>query len=351
MLPELALAGTGRAIGGAQPCLVIAEAGSNHNGSLEQAYRLIEVAAEAGADAVKFQVFRARSLYPRSAGTSDYLGLPKAIYDVIEEMETPYEWLPLLAGACAEAGLLFMASAFDEESVDRLDPFVALHKVASYEMTHLPLVRHVAAKGKPLLVSTGTADLAEVRETVAALSGPDDPGFVLLQCTAAYPAPPASLQLRAMTAMREAFGAPVGLSDHSRDPVVAPVAAVALGAKVVEKHFTLSNGLPGPDHRFALEPHELARMVAAIRDCEAALGEGGKRVDPVEHELRGFARRSIFAVAPIPAGEPFTEENVRVLRNGKHSPGLEPKELPLLLGRRAAHDLAPDFPVAWADVA
>ncbi len=266
-------------------CFVIAEAGSNHNGSLDNARRLIEVAADAGADAVKFQVFRARRMYPRTAGVSDYLGLPIPIYGVIEELEMPYDWLPLLADECRAAGILFMATPFDEESADRIDPFVGAHKIASHELTHTPLLEHVARKGRPVILSTGAADLMEVGEAVAALGAAGDPPLTLMQCTAAYPAPFAALQLRAIVTMREAFGLPVGLSDHSRDPFVAPVAAIALGAAAIEKHFTLSNDLPGPDHRFALEPPELDLMVEAIRHAELALGDGRKVIEPAEREL------------------------------------------------------------------
>jgi sialic acid synthase SpsE len=332
-------------------CFVIAEAGSNHNGSLDNARRLIEVAADAGADAVKFQVFRAGRMYPRTAGVSDYLGLPTPIYDVIEEMEMSYEWLPILADECRAAGILFMATPFDEESADRIDPFVGAHKIASYELTHTPLLQHVARKGRPVILSTGTADLTEVGEAVTAIREAGNPQLMLMQCTAAYPAPFAALQLRAMRTMRNTFALPVGLSDHSRDPFVAPIAAIALGAAAIEKHFTLSNDLPGPDHRFALEPPELELMVEAIRNAEVALGDGRKETEPAERELHAFARRAIFAIAPIAAGQEFTADNVAVLRCGKLEHGLPPKELPSVLGRRAARDLTPDSPILDDDVA
>jgi N-acetylneuraminate synthase len=338
-------------VGDGHPAFVIAEAGSNHNGNLEQALRLIDVAADAGADAVKFQVFRAKKLYPRSAGVSDYLKLERPIYDVIAAMETPYEWLPTLAEHCGERGILFLASGFDEESVDRLDPYVAAHKVASYEMTHLPLVQHVAAKGKPVIVSTGTATLDEVGETVTAFRATGNADLILMQCTGAYPAPPESLELRAIPTLRDAFDVVVGFSDHSRDPVVAPVAARALGACVIEKHFTLSNELPGPDHRFALEPAELGSLVRAVRDVEQALGSGEKTVQAAEEELRSFARRSLFAIRPIEVGEPFTRDNVDVLRRGKVAAGLPPRELHRVLRARAARSVAAQAPITEDDVA
>ena len=340
-----------RTIGDGAPCFVVAEAGSNHNGSLEQAIRLIDVAASAGADAVKFQVFRAERLYPRSAGQTDYLKIAKSIYQIIHEMETPYEWLPELAGRCEERGIFFLASAFDEESVDRLDPFVAAHKVASYEMTHLPLVRHVAAKGKPVIVSTGTATLEEVAETVAAFRGTGNPDLVLMQCTGAYPAPLESLGIRAIATLKTCFDVPAGLSDHSRDPLVGPIAAVAAGADALEKHFTLGNELPGPDHRFALEPGELRAMVENVRAAEAALGSPEKAVHAVEQELRAFARRSIFATRHIEPGEELNNENLAVLRVGKLEPGLEPAFLPQVLGRRAARRIEAERAIRAGDYA
>ena len=326
-------------IGEGEPCFIIAEAGSNHNGSLEQAQRLIDVAAEAKADAVKFQLFRASKLYPPTAGQSDYLNLDRPIYDIIQEMEMPYEWLPKLSAYCQRAGIIFLASAFDEESANELEPYVPAHKIASYEMTHLPLVRHIASKGKPVIISTGTAHLEEVHETVDAFLKSGNEELMLMQCTASYPASTESLNLRAIPTMNAAFGVPVGLSDHSRDPLVGPLAAVGLGASLVEKHFTLSNRLPGPDHQYAVEPNELRLMVKKIREVEKAFGSGEKETQSVERELRRFARRSIFATQDIASRDALTSKNVAVLRCGNLQPGLEPKFYGELLGRPANHDI------------
>ncbi|HTE54130.1 MAG TPA: N-acetylneuraminate synthase family protein [Kofleriaceae bacterium] len=334
----------------ASRCYVIAEAGSTHDGRLDQARRLIDVAAEAGADAVKFQVFRARRLYARGAGASDYLGDPRSIYDIVAALEMPPDWLPVLAGHAAERRIDFLASAFDEESVDLVDPWVAAHKCASYEMTHHPLLAHMAAKGKPLLVSTGAARMDEVADAVEVVRATGAALPVLLQCTASYPTPIEELNLRAMRAMADAFGVQVGLSDHSRHPTIGPSAAVALGACVVEKHYTLSNYLPGPDHRFALEPRELAAMVAAVRATESALGKSVKAPAAIEDELRQFARRSIYTVGPVRRGEALTADNIAVLRCGKLAPGLPPAAYPALLGRAAARDLQPDHAIGEEDV-
>jgi N-acetylneuraminate synthase len=339
-----------RWIGAGEPCYVIAEAGSNHNGHLEQALALIDVAAEAGADAVKFQGFRARTLYPRTAGMSDYLRDPRPIYDIIEAMELAPAWLPTLAEHCRARAVHFLCTPFDEEWVERLDPYVPAFKLASYEMSHLPLARAVLSRGKPVFASTGAHALDEVRPLLEVARETGNASVVMLQCTAAYPTPPHAVNARAIVTLREATGHLVGLSDHSRDPVIAPVVAVALGACVIEKHFTLSNRMPGPDQRFAVEPGELKRLVQSVRQAEAVLGSGDKTVLAVEEELRRFALRSVFSVRAIGAGETFSADNVRVLRNGANAPGLSPGAYPRLLGRRAAKDIPADVPLTPAMV-
>ncbi|MFZ2491217.1 MAG: N-acetylneuraminate synthase family protein [Thermoanaerobaculia bacterium] len=338
-------------IGSGNPTYVIAEAGGNHNGSLETAKKLIEVAAEAEADAVKFQVFRAHRVYPRSAGMSDYLQMSRSIYEVIAELEMPWEWLPQLAEHCEKASITFLASVFDDESADRLDPYVAAFKIASYEMTHWPLIRHTAAKKKPLIVSTGAAELSEVREMVQEVRNCGSADIALMQCTASYPAPLTSLNILAIETMKREFGVPVGLSDHSRDPIVGPMAAVALGADLIEKHFTLSNRLPGPDHAFAVEPEELKLMVRRIREVQSVRGNPAKVVDPVESDLRHFARRSIFTTRQVTAGEKLTPENVAVLRCGKLVAGLAPRDFERVLGKRAVRDIPAEQPLTDADLA
>jgi len=326
---------------------VIAEAGSNHNRNFDHATRLIDVAAEAGADAVKFQVFSADRLYAHSAGSSDYLGVDRSIYDIIRDLEMPLEWIPRLAEHAARAGVHFLATPFDEGMVEALDPYVPAFKIASYEMTHHDLVRCAARKQKPLLLSTGAAALAEVGEAVAAVREAGNDQLVLLQCTAKYPTPVSGLNLRALDTLRNEFQTLVGLSDHSREPLIGPIAAAALGAVVIEKHFTLSNKLPGPDHAFAVEPSELAEMVDGIRRVTAALGTGFKEPQPEEAELRAFARRSIFATRPIAPGERLTAANVAVLRCGKLGYGLHPKNYAAILGRTAGRPIAAEELIVW----
>lgn len=348
-IPSLLLGS--RAVGLDQMPYVIAEAGSNHDGRLEQALRLIDVAVEAGADAVKFQLFEARRLYTRSAGQSDYLGDSRSIYDIIESMEMPREWLPRLADYTSSRGIALLFSAFDEASVDFVDPYVVAHKCASYEMTHTPLLQHMAKKGKPLILSTGTASLREVEVAVNAVRETGNQSLILLQCTASYPAPLEAVDARSLSTMRETFGVLTGLSDHSQDPIVAPMTATAQGGVLIEKHYTLSRRLPGPDHAFAVEPHELCELVKRVRQTFLALGRGEKAVHPVEHELRAFARRTIFATRAIEPGELLTRDNIAVLRAGKAGHGLDPVSYEALLGREVVRPIALDHPIEWADVA
>lgn len=340
-----------RLLGDGEPCYIVAEAGSNHNGNYEQALRLIDAAVEAGADAVKFQHFKAAKLYPRSAGESDYLKTARSIYDIIHDMETPDDWVPRLADYCHERGIAFLSSPFDEASTDVLDPHVPAFKVASYEMTHVPLLRHIARKGKPLIVSTGTATLDEVLHSVEVIRATGNDQIIVLQCTASYPTPLDAVNVRALMALREATGLLTGLSDHSRDPIVAPMAAVALGACLIEKHFTLSNRLPGPDHKFAVEPHELKELVRRVRETEQVLGHGRKEVLAAEEELRTFARRSIFAIRDIAPGEVLGADNMAVLRCGKLGYGLDPERYDSLLGRRVKHAIAAEALIRLEDLA
>ncbi len=337
-------------VGPGSPCFIVAEAGSNHNGDLGMARELVQVAAKCGADAVKFQTFKANRLYPKSAGKSDYLGVDTSIYDIIKAMEMPEEWLSELCELTHALDMAFISSPFHEEAVDLLDPYVDAFKIASYELTHEPLLRAVAARKKPIIISTGASTVAEARDAVLTLRRFGAEDLVVLQCTAAYPAPPESVQVRALVHLRKALGVLTGLSDHSENPALAPIVAASLGANLVEKHFTLSKSLPGPDHAFAIEPQGLAAMVEGIRGAEQVRGHGRKEVHPVEAELRSFARRSIFTTRPIRAGEPFTVDNVDVLRQGKLGQGLAPRHMHSVLGACAATDLAADTPLQPEDV-
>lgn len=336
-------------VGEGHPCFVIAEAGSNHNGSLEEALALIDIAASAGADAVKFQTFKAEKLYIKNAGKSKYLKLKRPIFDIIKDMEMPASWIPKLAEHAEKKKIIFLSSAFDEESVDLIDPYVPAFKIASYEITDHPLIEYTAKKKKPLLVSTGTADLNEIKEVVELIAKTGNRNLVLMQCTASYPAALECLNLKTIVTMKKAFGVPVGLSDHSREHDIAPVAAVGLGADCLEKHFTFSNTLPGPDHRFAVEPDELTSMIQNIRSAEKTLGNGIKRTLPAEKELHRFARRSIFSLKEIKRGERFNPSNIAILRCGEQKGFLKPSEFKKILERKANRDIPANVALRSSD--
>ncbi|MFC7058371.1 N-acetylneuraminate synthase family protein [Halovenus salina] len=337
-------------IGPDEPTFVIAEAGSNHNGDIETAKELIDVAADAGADAVKFQTFRAEDMYVEESGEAEYLEDERSLYEIIEDMEMPYEWIPELYEYCKEQGVCFMSTPFDERSADELEAYVPAFKIASYTMSHHPFLEHLASMDKPIIMSTGAHEMAEVAESVDTLDSVGFDELVLLQCVAAYPTPLELINVRVVETLREEFGVPTGLSDHTLDPTTAPSTAVTLGASVVEKHFTLDKSMEGPDHQFALEPDELDVMVDAIRKTESVLGTGHKEVIEVEQELHDIARRRIHAARDINEGEIITEENIAVLRSGKREPGLKPKFYHEILGTTATTALGENDGISWDDI-
>ena len=340
-----------RSVGPDAPTFVIAEAGSNHNGDLGIAKELIDVAVDAGADAVKFQTFRAEDLYVEDSGDVEYLDDDRSIYDIIESMEMPFEWIPELHEYCRERDIYFMSTPFDERSAEELAEYVPAWKVASYTSSHHPFLRHLAGTDKPVIMSTGAHEMTEVGESVEVLQEAGCEDLSLLQCVAAYPTPIEDINVRVVETLREEFGVPAGLSDHTLDPVTAPAAAVALGASVVEKHFTLDKTMEGPDHEFALEPDELDEMVSAIRDTEAALGSGEKRVLDVEEELQNIARRRIHATEPISAGERLNRKNTGILRSGQQENGLPPKHYGDVIGQTATTDIESGEGIGWDHLA
>lgn len=337
----------GRWIGDGEPCFVIAEAGANHNRDLGMAKELIAVAAEAGADAVKFQTYSAETLYSKATPRFTYLAevTDKSTFDLIKEIELPREWQAELAEDAKRRGLLFMSTPFDHRAVDELAALdVPAFKVASFEIVDLPLIRHAAGKGKPMIVSTGLADYEDIADAVATCREAGNDEIVLLQCASLYPAPPERINLRAMETMRRAFGTLVGLSDHTLGVHVA-AAAPALGACVIEKHFTLSRTLKGPDHAFAIEPLELATLVRHVRDVEAALGDG-RKTGPVaaEREMHEKARRSVIASCPIRRGTTIARDMLTIKRPGF---GIRPKFIELVVGRVARVDIDEDAVLTW----
>jgi sialic acid synthase SpsE len=338
----------GRLVGGGAPCYVIAEAGANHDRDLEKARRLIDVAADAGADAVKFQTYTGRDLYSTKTPRFDYLGElgARPVHELLDALALPREWQPLLAAHCRDRGIEFLSSPFDRAAVDELDALdVAAIKIASFEIVDLPLIEYAASTGRPLIISTGMATLAEIEDAVGTARAAGSSGVCLLQCASLYPAPPHVMNLRAMDTMRIAFGTPVGLSDHTLGIHIAP-SAVAMGAELVEKHFTLDRTSPGPDHPFAIEPDELRSMVAHIREVEAALGDGRKTGPSAEEsvEMYAKARRSIVAATDIPAGTRISREMLTVKRPGH---GIPPRFLDAVVGRIARTDIEADDVVTW----
>jgi len=325
--------------------IIIAEAGVNHNGDLDIAHKLIDAAAEAGANLVKFQTFSADRLVTHGAKKADYQTISTAIYesqyDMLRRLELTSEMHHELIIHCAKRNIGFFSTGFDKESVDLLLSLGQNHfKIPSGEITNLPYLRHIGRLGKPVILSTGMATMGEIEAAIEVLeqSGTSRSHLTVLHCTTEYPTPMADVNLRAMQSIKCAFGAEVGYSDHTPGIEVA-IAAVALGATVIEKHFTLDRNLPGPDHKASLEPHELKAMVTAIRNIEIALGDGIKRLTPSEAKNKPVARKSLVASQPIKAGEVFSSQNITTKRPGT---GISPMQWDTILGRRARRDFALD---------
>jgi N,N'-diacetyllegionaminate synthase len=336
-----------RWVGDGEPCFVVAEAGANHNRDLGMGKELIDVAAEAGADAVKFQTYSAETLYSKTTPKFTYLEktTTKDTWQLIKDIELPREWQADLQAWAHKRGIMFFSSPFDYRAVDELDALgVPAFKIASFEIVDLPLIGYAAAKGRPMILSTGLATYEDIHDAVDACRRAGNNDLVLLQCASLYPAPPARINLRAMETMRRAFGVPVGLSDHTTGIHVAG-AAVAMGACTVEKHFTLSRTLPGPDHPFAIEPGELKAMMRQIRDVEAALGDGQKAGPaPEEQEMHQKARRSLIAARTISKGTRIEREMIAIKRPGF---GIQPKLIDLVVGRVARVDIPEDSVLTW----
>jgi N,N'-diacetyllegionaminate synthase len=328
-------------IGVGHRCFIIAEAGVNHNGDVEMAKRLVDVAAQAGVDAVKFQTFRAERVISPLAPKAEYqvraTGADETQLEMARRLELPFDAFRTLFAYCREKNILFLSTPFDEESADFLAELgVCAFKIPSGEITNLPFLTHVACKRKPMIVSTGMAYLGEVETAVRTIEQAGNASMVLLHCVSNYPADPADINLRAMQTMVAAFGYPVGFSDHTLGSEVS-LAAVALGACVVEKHFTLDRGLPGPDHRGSLEPQELVGLVDAVRAVEAALGDGRKQPAASEANTAAVARKSLFAARDIPAGTTLSADAIAIMRPGT---GLSPALRSSLVGRTARVPIA-----------
>lgn len=325
--------------------LVIAEAGVNHNGDMAIAKKLIEVAASAGADIVKFQSFKAEKLAIKNAKKADYqittTGETESQFDMLRKLELSVAHHELLIQECQRNEIGFLSTAFDSESFDMLIKMgVKKVKIPSGELTNLPFLKYVTRLGLPVILSTGMATLGEIESAIEVIekAGTSRDLITVLHCTSEYPTPMNDVNLRAMVSMMHAFGVRVGYSDHTRG-IEIPIAAVALGANIIEKHFTLDRNLPGPDHKASLEPHELKAMIDAIRNVELALGDGIKRPSPSELKNKPIARKSLVAIRPICAGEIFNADNIGAKRPGT---GVSPMSWDEIVGRTATRDFAVD---------
>ncbi len=338
----------GRRVGIGAPTFVIAELSANHGGNLEKALALVHAAKECGADAVKIQTYTADTITLNC--DNEYFQVRHGtiwdgttLHRLYREAYTPWEWHRPIQEAVEREGMVFFSTPFDFTSVDFLESLhVPIYKIASFELVDLPLIQKIAQTGKPAILSTGMATLGEIDEAVRAFRDAGGAQLTLLKCTSAYPAPPEEMNLRTIPHLAAAFQTPVGLSDHSLGFAV-PVAAVALGARVIEKHLTLSRSDPGPDSAFSTEPAEFKAMVDAVRVSERALGVVSYDASEKEKSSRSF-RRSLFIVEDVRAGEGFTAKNVRSIRPGY---GLPTKHTAGVIGQCAARDLKRGTPLAW----
>lgn len=338
----------GRRIGTGYPVYIIAEMSANHNQGFEEAINILKAAKDSGADAIKLQTYTPDTLtiksdkeYFKVSGGTPWDGF--TLYDLYSESYTPWEWQPKLKSIANELGLYFFSTPFDYTAVDFLEDIeVPCYKVASFELIDLPLIERIAATGKPIIMSVGMTSLAEIDDAVKAARKAGADEIALLKCTSAYPAFPENMNLKTIPHLAQAFRVPVGISDHTLG-IAVPVAAVSLGACIVEKHFTLSRNKHGPDSAFSLEPNEFKSMVEAVRSAEKALGL--VQYGPGKHEIASQVfRRSLFVVKDIKAGEVFTTVNVRSIRPGQ---GLAPKYLDEILGRTAITDIERGTPLTW----
>lgn len=346
MIPTITI--QGRAIGPSAPVYIIAEMSANHGQSFDEAVRLVHAMKESGADAVKLQTYTPDTMTLDCDKPDFQIGKGtiwegKNLYKLYGEAYTPWDWQPKLKELAESLGMHCFSTPFDDTAVDFLEAMnVPAHKIASFENVDIGLIRRVAKTGKPVIMSTGMATLEEITEAVDAFRSMGNNQLTLLKCTSAYPAPLEEMNLRTIPDLAARYGVPVGLSDHTLG-ITAAVAAVALGACIIEKHFTLSRSVSGPDSAFSLEPHEFKAMVSAVREAERALGRVSYEISDREKASRVF-RRSLYAVADIEAGAVLTAMNIRSIRPGF---GLEPKHLTTVLGRPARQNIQRGTPLSW----
>lgn len=341
-----------RQIGAGEPVYAVAEISANHNHDFDQAVRLIRAAKESGADAVKLQTYTPDTITIESSSPHFRIGGGtlwdgRTLYDLYAQAHTPWEWQPKLKKVADDLGLDLFSSPFDSTAVDFLETMgVPAYKLASCEVVDLPLIRRISRTGKPLIISTGMATIEEIEEALKAAREAGTEQIALLKCTSAYPALPDEMNLRTIPELARRFEVPVGLSDHTME-IAVPIAAVALGASIIEKHLTLSRSPTGPDSSFSLGPDEFKAMVNAVRVAEKALGEIHFGPTESERSSRSF-RRSLFVVRDVSLGDAFTEENVRSIRPGH---GLHTRHLLQIVGKRAARNIERGTPLSWDLVA
>ena len=320
-----------RIIGNEEACFIIVEAGSNHNGSLEQAKKLIDIASESGADAVKFQIFKAEEL-----------SADEKTQRMLKEFEFRREWVKELNDYAKRKNIMFLATPFDLEAVDLLDEINApAFKIASGDLTDLPLIKYIAEKGKPIIQSVGLGSLEEIREALDVIYSTGNENVALLHCVVNYPTRPEDVNLNVIKTLKQ-FHVPIGFSDHTME-ISVPIGAVALGASIIEKHFTINRNLAGPDHHYALEPGELKAMIRGIRDVERALGS-----EEIIGDLeRKGPKRSIYAKVDIHKGATITKDSLSILRPAV---GIAPKHIDKIIGKKARTDIKAYEPITWEKI-
>ena len=327
---------------------IIAEAGVNHNGKLKLAYKLVDKAKEAGVDAVKFQTFNPKKLVSKMAKMATYqkknIGKEKTQQEMLSELSLKKEDFLKIKDYCDKNGIMFLSTPFDEDSADFLEPLVPYFKIGSGEITNLPFLRHIASKRKPIILSTGMSYLGEVETAVNTIKAVDNEiELYLLHCTTNYPCPINEVNLKAMHTLREAFKLPIGYSDHTQG-IEVPIAAVAMGAQIIEKHFTLDNTMEGPDHKASLEPEELKEMALKIRNIELALGDGIKKPNESEIKIKQVARKVLVINRNLEKDDEIKRAYIEIKRAGK---GISPYDLEKVIGRRLVKKIDEDEPLTW----
>lgn len=341
-----------RTVGEGESCFIIAEAGVNHNGSVDCAKKLIDTAKWAGADAVKFQIFKAEDIVIPQAEKAEYQKnttcQDESQFDMIKKLELSEEEFRYLASYAKEKDILFLSTPFSCKSVNLLEEMdISAYKIASGEITNFPLLEYIAGKGKPIILSTGMSTLEEIGEALKVINEAGEQRVVLLHCVTSYPARIEEINLKAIETLRKAFNLPVGLSDHTLGKT-SSIAAVAMDACMIEKHFTLCRNLPGPDHKASLEPAELKELAEAVRDVEKAMGSGIKLPTLEEEKIKLIARRSIVAATEIPKGSRITRDMLDIKRPGT---GITPKDLMAIVGKKAKDGILKDSLITWEIIA